>query len=144
MQVNRLCLTVSHNIFLTKNQRYKIGESDYTEIEAIGISMPVWCVASAIGFRKKCKTDEPGDEIFCKYYIDNKKANSVIDILEDGYRIHLTSDKMRTKLLDVKDMGGFGMQFTYNTNLKIADDRYRIIHFVGIEDLELLKESIVS
>ncbi len=144
MQVGRLCLTVSHSVFLTKDQRYKIGEQLDTEVDTVGISTPIWCAANSLGLRRKLKTDEPGDEIFCKYYIDNKQADSVIDILEDGYRIHVASEKMRTQLLDIKDQGVFGMRFTHNTNLKIGDKRYRIIHFVGIEDLTLLTESIVS
>ncbi len=144
MQARRLCLAVSHNIFLTKDQRYKIGEWLDTEVETVGVSMPVWCTASAQGFRRRFKTDEPGDEIFCKYYIDNKQGDAVIDILEDGYRMHLTSEKMRTQLLDVKDRGISGIRFTHNTNLKIDGNRYRIIHFVGIQDLTLLTESVVD
>jgi hypothetical protein len=55
-----LTLTVSHNIFLTKKQRYELSVVEST-LEVIGISFPVWFY--------KGKTSEPAKEVFCKYIL---------------------------------------------------------------------------
>ena len=61
-------LTISHYIYLTKEQRYALHERQ--PIEAIGISVPVWF--------NKGNTSEPAKEIFCKYQIANESVNKIV------------------------------------------------------------------
>ena len=52
-------LTVSHYIYLSREQRYELN--DGKDIEIVGICVPVWF--------QKGNTSEPAQEIFCKYKI---------------------------------------------------------------------------
>ena len=48
-------LTISHHIYLTDEQRYKIHNGEYLSLQ--GIARPVWFY--------KGSTSEPAQEIFC-------------------------------------------------------------------------------
>src|SRR4051812_20500937 len=52
-------LTVNHNIFLTRDQRYKVARGE--QVEVTGVCVPVW-------FTKDFST-EPAVEVFCRYHV---------------------------------------------------------------------------
>jgi len=143
MRKKTLCLTIYHNICLDKKQRYKIGEWIDTEVAVTGVSVPVWCQSESASLRDGVETDEPGKEIFCRYIITNKKSDDdrVVDILKDGYRIFLTTNRLKRKLLDVKDGGAEYLSFTYNTYSKVNNREYPTVHFVTIQDVSALSTS---
>ena len=143
-------LCVSHNIFLTKEERYRLYESG--NIEVVGVSIPVW-------FNKN-ETTEPAIEVFCKYYFqcNNKNFQKNIEIADDGYEINLFKNnifngmsnkikkyfKMRENayipnaksLLDVRDGGSEWCNF------KSYDSHYNIIHSIEIQKIENLTKSL--
>lgn len=76
-------LIITHNIFLTKDDRYDLANG--TSIEAVGVSLPVW-------FDPKGKTSEPAQEIFCNYVLVNPiNPNEHIPVqqTDNGYLITL-------------------------------------------------------
>lgn len=144
-------LCVSHNVFLTKEQRYDLYEGK--QIDVVGVSVPVW-------FYDKSETSEPAVEVFCKYIIssDNKKSKG-IDVTDDGYRIYLFNDTgvLPTKikkffkkkkdhipcsklLLDVKDGGAEWINF----KVYEVSDYINIIHSVEIQKIENLTDSLIT
>ena len=137
----KLCLTISHHIFLSQEQRYALAKDSETQVETIGVSVPVWCRATVEGFGLNRQTDEPADEVFCKYYLDNRQCGKVIEILKDGYCMHFASEATRKRLLDVKDGGAIGLQFSFNTR-GVSLPSHRIVHFVQLEDEDILFDSL--
>ena len=131
---NQLYLTIAHNLFLTREQRYLIGQSDNTEINVIGASVPVWCNLSASFIGSSTQTDEPSQEVFCNYYISNRVSKELIQVLDDGYRIYLHSHKMRLRLLDLVDRGAECVIFSHHANITINEREYKVIHFISIHD----------
>ncbi len=79
-------LTIHHNIRLTKDERYSIHNN--IKVVVVGVSVPVWYVNN--------KTSEPAKEIFCKYYINNLKQETPIQIMQDGYMINLPNRPAKT------------------------------------------------
>jgi len=79
--MNRLSLSISHHLFLTKEQRHTLNEGGIAE--TIGASIPVW-------FYKKT-TSEPAEEIFCQYVVTNIKTRPCIISDVNGYTINLPS-----------------------------------------------------
>ena len=145
-------LCVSHNVFLTKEQRYDIYEGK--QVEVVGVSVPVW-------FYDKSETSEPAIEVFCKYTIvsDNKNQSKGIDVIDDGYKIYLSNDKdniLPTKikkffkkkdyipcsklLLDVKDGGAEWINF----KVYEISDYVNIIHSIEIQKIENLTDSLIA
>jgi hypothetical protein len=143
-------LCVSHNIFLTREQRYDIYEGK--QVEVVGVSVPVW-------FYNKNETSEPATEVFCKYVIanDNKNQPKGIEITEEGYEIYLASGEggmskikkffkkrdyipFSKLLLDVKDGGAEWINF------KVYDilEDYSVIHSIEIQKIETLNESLIT
>jgi len=79
---DKIVLTIHHNIFLTREERYKI--IDREPITIAGVSIPVWVL------NKSGLSTEPGAEVFCLYHIENiatEKQN--IRKAKDGYTINL-------------------------------------------------------
>ena len=72
-------LTISHYIYLTREERYALFEGK--RLETIGVSVPVW-------FRKG-DTSEPTQEVFCKYTITNKLSFRSIVQNDEGYTLNL-------------------------------------------------------
>ena len=70
-------LTVSHYLYLTKEQRYSLNEGK--DIDVVGICVPVWF--------SKGNTSEPAQEIFCKYKIQNPRQGDNIKQTDDGFTI---------------------------------------------------------
>lgn len=129
---NQLYLTIAHNVFLNRKQRYKIGQIDNSEIKVVGVSVPVWCnLNSMTGI---AQTDEPADEVFCNYYITNKISKEAIQTLDDGYRIHIASERMRLRLLDLVDRGAESVMFSSHSEYLTHNKSYKVIHFISVND----------
>jgi hypothetical protein len=143
-------LCISHNIFLTKEERYGLYEN--SSIQVIGVSIPVWY--------NRNETTEPAIEVFCKYHLkcDNKHFQKNVEINDDGYEIKLfknsifggLSNKIKKyfkirenayipnakSLLDVKDGGSEWCSF------KSYDSYHNIIHSIEIQKIENLTNSL--
>jgi hypothetical protein len=75
-----LTLAISHEIYLTRDQRYRLAAGD--SVSVTGISVPVWYA--------KGKTNEPAREVFCNYIIHNSpNAEDQIYFRMDGYEFNI-------------------------------------------------------
>lgn len=157
-------LVVSHNIFLTKEERYAViyGQT----VKVIGISIPIWA--------QQGNTTEPAREIFCNYTISNSHIEKLVSFAEDGYTISLpyTTIRMRANklpdeawlklsraeqeifyeknpqivtarcLLDPSDGGGAYMKFKYRCLMNKNNNNIATFHFVEIKTIESLIASL--
>lgn len=129
------CISVAHNIFLTEEQRYELygGEA----VIVTGVSVPVWY---NIG-----KTDEPAEEIFCKYVLKPSLTEAKVEIFENiGYSIYLTKDKMTKKIKNISEGGSECIMFACKSTYNYKNTLYPMLHFVSINDINVLKQSLVS
>jgi len=148
---NNITLTILHNIFLTREQRYKLAGGE--EVEAVGVSVPVW-------FHKE-KTSEPGEEIFVKYRLSNDQNLRAITDWEEGYAINIpqhTDGAERliraigdgaesnipnaNTLKDIKDGGSEWLCFKQYTKVHKGKRIYNILHFIEIKDIGDLEETV--
>lgn len=136
-------LTISHYIYLTKEQRYALHEGQ--NIEVIGVSVPVWF--------QKGSTSEPAKELFCKYELTNEKVNKVISKIEEGYAINIpqkieTTNEMQIslsqsdRLLDRVDKGDEFLDFKQYNKALYNHREFDVVHFVEIKKLETLVETL--
>lgn len=148
-------LTVTHNIFLDRDQRYRLVAGE--EVEAVGVSVPVWF--------SKGKSTEPAQEVFCKYKLYNRPETFPINTWEEGYTVvlpqphetmqkvvdtlaanTLIGEKLRPpdakNLLDFKDGGSAYLSFKQYTKVHSGKRSYNILHFVEIKDVADLVESL--
>lgn len=145
-------LTVSHYIYLNRDQRYKLhaGES----LEVVGISIPVWF--------DRGNTSEPAREVFCKYRLTNEPINKAIVPSEEGYTINLPQKLELGKedvptevqqaaalqlgtserLLDVADGGSEWLEFRQYNKVHQDKHHFNVVHFVEIKPDELLVDSL--
>lgn len=137
-----LTLTVSHNIFLNREQRYDLFNGK--EIEIVGVSVPVWYYQG--------RTSEPGNEVFCKYKLIPCAYHIFVKHNEEGYEIYLPKNSFnpednRTNPLTLKNIidhqdGGiewiaFRQSGTAKRGKKVVD----IMHFVEIKTIEELEKT---
>lgn len=159
-------LFISHNIYLTKEQRYDLASGK--SLKVIGSNVPVWFY--------KFNTSEPATEIFCQYTITNEPGPiSVVSTLT-GYTInipqmpedyeppeHITNSKWREMslaqqeqwyedhphpltgkaLLDVKDGGSAYMKFQYEIRRTWNKRLVQQSHQIEIKDIDYLMNSLV-
>lgn len=162
-----LNLTIAHNIYLTREQRYALHEGE--EFEIVGISIPVWT-------QNGKAVNEPTREVFCKYYLSNPRQELPIIILEDGYCVcipyrpekktkplsneewlRLSSHDPQTlekwyksqvyeissrNLLDIPDGGCAHLSYREHNKIKKNDTLLNIMHFVSIDDIGMLNNSL--
>lgn len=135
-------LTVSHYIYLTKEQRYDLHAKK--EIETTGVSVPVWF--------HKGSTSEPAKEIFCKYKLTNGNDNKIITKMNEGYVINLPQkiekedvtdetpvfEATSEKLLDIEDNGAESMDFRQFNKVNYNGKEFNIVHFIEIKTIETL------
>jgi hypothetical protein len=133
MTNRNLQLTILHHIFLSSQERYKIGNFPNIEVKAIGMSMPVWYSVSDRDVGLNINTDEPAEEIFCRYALSNLKSDRIIDALNDGYRIFLPHSVTK-RLLDLKDGGAEEVAFRHRNEMEIEGSLYRVAHYVVVRD----------
>lgn len=162
-----LNLTISHYVYLTRDQRYSLHEG--SEIYVTGTSVPVWYVNKI--------TSEPAKEVFCKYHLINNHKDVPVQILEDGYLIHLpmrpaknnrpelTEEEWRTLskenparlqmyyqgktcevsskcLLDVKDGGSKYLHYREHNKTKNEGEVINMMHYIIIQDMEDLENEL--
>lgn len=162
-----LVLSVSHNIFLTKEQRYNLIKG--IPVEVIGVSVPVWYF--------KGITSEPGIEVFASYYLTNNEEDLPITETKKGYQINmpqipgtwkpikdsisndewrkLTPDQKESyyesikepisakKLFDIDDGGSERLVFDQYNKFKKNKRFVDIVHFVTIKSIEKLEQSLI-
>jgi hypothetical protein len=163
-----LMLIISHNIALTREERYKLVNKE--KIEVIGASVPVW--------HYKGDTSEPAVEVFGKYYISNEDGRSNVKGVKDGYLVNLpqmpenweepyrpTNDEWRSmtaseqegyreilrnyprsanNLRDVSDKGSQYLSWEEHNKIKEKDRNCSVSHIVEIRTVESLEESIID
>jgi hypothetical protein len=161
-----LSLTIHHNIHLTKEQRYALHEGK--EVSLIGLSVPVWYANKMTSepakeifcryYLKNPKKDIPiqiledGYEISIPYREGTKLEISDEewrflnqhdpDKLEAMYKKQIQEVSSRN-LLDVKDGGNGGtMSYREHNKIKKGEGFLSIMHFVSIDTMEKLLESI--
>jgi len=161
-----LTLSISHNIYLTKEERYALEST--SPVSAVGVSIPVWFY--------KGNTSEPALEVFCKYLLTNIKQDSPIIRMRDGYKINipqlppeyeetekLTNEQWRNmseeekdvwyhenelpmcgkNLLDPVDGGGSYLCFSQYKKVKKNDKLLDIVHHIEIKKIEELENSMI-
>jgi hypothetical protein len=154
-------LAISHNLFLTRDERYRIygGEA----VQTVGVSLPIWW--------KGVVTSEPGVEVFCLYTL--RRVGDILSIksTSDGYIIHLppgekyeplsndmwnslTKDQQELwyrnhepspsvdDLKDLKDGGREWLAFRQLQNITKNKKILDVVHFVEIKPMEILLESL--
>ncbi len=165
-----ITLTISHHIFLNKEQRYDLHNRE--DIEVIGTSVPVWHWNNG-------ETTEPANEIFCKYYLTNIPEDYPLCLLPRGYQInipqiseqeqlkidsirkigHLEWNKMSkqkqesfysmigasnsTCLLNYEDHGNKFLFFKCHQKEKFKGKIVDMTHFIHMRDLDDLIDSII-
>jgi len=160
-------LIVSHSIFLSREERYKVAEGE--TIEAYGSSLPVW-VSQSTG-----KTSEPATEVFCKYLLVNKDSEEEPKNIKytkeiQGYKIFLPKceeiempdewenlsviekdiwNEVNPKtpsiknLKDYKDNGGKSLYFEEANKIKRKVGVLNVVHSISIKSNEFLNESLL-
>jgi poly(3-hydroxyalkanoate) synthetase len=82
IRTDKIVLTIHHNIFLTREERYKIINRESTTV--IGVSVPIWVL------NKSGLSTEPGAEVFSLYEINNiAEKELTIRKGKNGYSINL-------------------------------------------------------
>lgn len=138
-----LTLTVAHNLFLTRDQRYDLFNNK--EIEAVGVSVPIW--------QYQGQSSEPGNEVFCKYKLIPCDYKIYVKHNESGYDIYLPKksydpEEDRTNpltiknIIDHKDGGVEWIAFRQFAKAKNNNKPVNIVHFVEIKTIEELEKSI--
>jgi hypothetical protein len=140
-----LTLTVSHNLYLSKEQRYDLLEGK--EVEVVGASIPVWCYNG--------ETSEPANEVFCKYKLIPSECKTNLIYKDDlSYEMELarnynnekdekTSPIVIKSLADFKNGGSAWFAFRQYSKTKKHNKNVNIVHFVEIKDLNELLETII-
>lgn len=143
-------LTISHYIYLTKEERYKLHEGQ--PLEVIGVSVPVWF--------HKGTTSEPAQEMFCRYRLTNSQPNRAIIPFEEGYSINIPQ-KLDVKapahiqeamgsleigtserLLDSEDGGSEWLEFRQYNKIQKDKRTFNVVHFVEIKPVEVLVDTL--
>lgn len=138
-----LTLTVSHNIFLDRNQRYDLFNGN--KLEVVGVSIPVWYY--------KGKTSEPGNEVFCKYKIIPCEYKIFVKHYGEGYEIYLPKQSFNPEdnksnpltlknILDHEDGGIEWIAFRQFGKASKNKKPVNIIHFVEIKTIEELEKTM--
>ncbi len=155
-------LTISHNLYLTKEQRYAWYNGE--DVEIVGVSLPVCDYNGA--------TSEPGAEVFVKYTLLNRPERIFIQQRKDGYEIMVPKSPPEVKklpdevwnslshedqeiwyknnepsptilnLLDVKDGGSQWLAFRQYSKIKKNRKFIHLIHFVEIKPMEDLLQTL--
>jgi hypothetical protein len=157
-------LTISHSIYLTREQRYAWFNGENLEI--VGVSVPVWSF--------KDITSEPAVEIFAKYKLINKQDRIYIQQNDEGYEVTIPQNPLEEykplpddvwnslskeeqniwymsnepypsifNILDIKDGGSEWLAFRQYSKVKNSKKLLHLIHYVEIKPIEDLLRSIV-
>lgn len=162
-----LILSIAHQIFLNKEQRYALAEGN--PVEVIAPSVPVWFY--------KGSTSEPATEVFCRYLLTNNPKAPPVNFSKDGYHINVPQipedykeperipddvwrkmspieqqdwyDEHPTppsgrNLLDVQDGGGAYLQFQHQSKIKKDGKRVELVHYIEIKDMKVLLDTLAK
>lgn len=140
-------LFLTHQIFVTKEQRYQLYQGE--KIETIGSFIETTNINNKKDFFPK--------EIFAKYQIDTIVSEEHIVSMADGYKIHmpvkflysdadlenidLESSVFIEDILDSDDGGREEVFFKYRKVYTDKNKKFLVIHSVSIRDIEILKSS---
>lgn len=162
-----LMLIVSHSIYLTKTDRYRLIRGE--DVEVIGVSIPVW--------HYKGDTSEPAQEVFCKYKLSNspEKRDQPIASGPEGYEMNLPqypegwkpplpiSDegwrrnllakahhenelknwpKTAENLRDIRDGGSEFLHWTEHNKIQERGHMCSIAHVINVKTTEELERSL--
>lgn len=163
--MNMTTLTVSHNIFLTREQRYELFHGK--DLEIIGVSVPVWI--------NNGETTEPAIEIFANYKLMNRDEkifirqhngcyevtipvmDTIVQPMPDDMWNSLTQEQRDQwwanndpnpsliNLLDIKDGGAGWLAFRQYSKLSKNTGTVgtlHVIHFVEMKDISDLEQSL--
>ena len=128
-------LSIAHNIFLTKEQRYLL-QNPGTEVKVLGVSIPY--------FNPRKKVSEPAEEVFVEYLIKCLEGADARFIFHHNYYELQLLPSMTKNLLDIKDDGIGCLIFANHSGFKQDKEVIHCIHYVSIQDEEILKESLES
>lgn len=129
---------VSHNIYLTRDQRYKLHNREV--IDVIGINVPV-----AI---KGNSTTEPACEIFTHYKLKNELQfnKNLVKHNKMNYEINLPQNPLYSEvseaLLDIRDKGSESLYFALKQRSKIGNKSFLFVHLVDIKSIEFLNQTL--
>jgi hypothetical protein len=131
-----LTLTIAHNVFLTKEQRY--GLFDGNTVEVIGVSVPVWYYNGT--------TSEPATEVFCAYKLIPDEKKFYVNYTKNSYELLLSKNSYATEgttetlslrnLLDLKDGGINWLAFRQFNKIKKNKKDINMVHFVEIKPIQ--------
>lgn len=157
-----MTLAVSHNIYLSRDDRYRLHLGEVVETQ--GVSTPIWYFHG--------RSSEPGQEVFCRYTLSNNHESDYdIDQQSDGYFINLpTEEESRIRagmtpdewsqltpqgkdvimngvptseiLLDSEDGGVSRMAFNQYNKTKLKGLVVHVLHFIRIADRDVLLETL--
>jgi len=128
-------LTIAHNLFLTKEERYKL-KTPLSEIETVGICLPVWVSGSF--------TSEPAEEIYCQYKLRNFASPGIdaVHMNNNGFILSLGDKSLWESILDIKDGGSGSIYLSHQGKIVNNDVEMLAIHYINIQDMSVLtKES---
>lgn len=127
-------LTIAHNIYLSREERYKLNEPE-AELSIIGITLPVWV--------RNSFTSEPADEVISKYVIKTHSTDPNVEMVSmsnDGFTIYLTRKEDIQSLRDRKDGGLASIYITYQTKINRNEQEVLVINYINIQDISALGE----
>lgn len=156
-----LKLSIQHNIYLSKKQRYDLHNN--IDVNTVGISIPIWYLGK--------KKSEYRKEILCNYYLRNPGKELPIRILKDGYLISLPSQVLKKNkleiskeewiklpqekreiyytassnnlpsfsLLDIQDYGSETLIYKETNTVKNDDNFMKVVHHMNLLDFKYLK-----
>jgi hypothetical protein len=158
-------LTISHLVFLSREQRYNLFHGN--DLEVIGVSVPVWL--------NKGESSEPAIEVFAKYKLMNRDdrifirqkngsyevtvppieespndplPDEIWNVLtpeeQDKWHIDNEPNPSLINLLDIKDGGCGWLAFRQYSKLEKTSPvgALHVIHFVEIKDVTELEQSL--
>lgn len=129
-------ISITHYLFLSEKQRYDLKNKE-SEIEVTGL-----CSYSLIDNNAIHLTKTP-DEIFAKYKIIHcpNSEEHTVTFTENGFLIKLSPD-IPLLLLNFKDGGISSLNLVHNNVIKAKDKTLPVVHFLNIEDLQMLENSM--
>lgn len=156
-------LAISHNLFMTKEQRYAWHAGE--PIDIVGVSVPVWFY--------KGVSSEPAVEVFCKYKLLNDPEGIYIRHIEDGYELTVPQSPQKEfvplddeiwktlsteeqekwyeeneptpslrMLLDIKDGGSSYLAFRQYSKVRKNKKILNVVHFVEVKDMQDLTQTL--
>lgn len=156
-------LSISHNIFLSKEERYDLF--DGKKLSIVGVSVPVWTFNGM--------SSEPAIEVFAKYEINQGEVLSIIDnrkefiieipktpsklyeplsddvwknlaanVKERWYQLNEPKGSL-INLLDIEDGGSAYLHFKQYSKVNMNNKVIGLLHFVELKPMEELLTTLI-